>query len=83
MKNKVIKSLWIGDQLSRLEQLCIKSFLYHGHEFHLYTSLHSNEELDIKNPFYIDDKWEIKDKKLFDNDQLIILENKEKCLQES
>ena len=25
----------------------------------------------------------IKDKKLFDNDQLIILENKEKCLQES
>ena len=63
----------------------MKSFLNENliNEFHLYTSLQSNQELDIKNPFYIDKKWEIKDKKLFDNDQLIILENKEKCLQES
>ena len=31
-----IQSLWIG-KLSPLEQLCIRSFLKHGHEFHLYT----------------------------------------------
>jgi hypothetical protein len=30
-------SLWIGGNLSWLEQLCIKSFLDHGHEFTLYT----------------------------------------------
>jgi hypothetical protein len=33
----IIQSLWIGDKLSLNEQLCIASFLYHGHEFHLYT----------------------------------------------
>jgi hypothetical protein len=33
----VIQSLWIGDRLSAMEQLCISSFLRHGHEFHLYT----------------------------------------------
>jgi hypothetical protein len=33
----VIQSLWIGGKLSLVEQLCIKSFIYHGHEFHLYT----------------------------------------------
>lgn len=39
MKNKpvIIQSLWIGNKLSKLEQLCIESFLYHNHEFHLYT----------------------------------------------
>lgn len=31
-----IQSLWIG-KLSPVEQLCIRSFLRHGHEFHLYT----------------------------------------------
>ena len=33
----IIQSLWIGDELSIMEQLSIKSFLYHGHEYHLYT----------------------------------------------
>ena len=33
----IIQSLWIGNDLSQLEKLCIKSFLDHGHEFHLYT----------------------------------------------
>jgi len=32
-----VQSLWIGDRLSRLEQLCIRSFLRHGHSFHLYV----------------------------------------------
>lgn len=35
--NKIIQSLWIGDRLSNLEQLCITSYLKNGHEFHLYT----------------------------------------------
>ena len=52
-------------------------------EFHLYTSLKANQDLDVKNPFFINDKWEIRDEKFFENDQLTILENKEKCLLES
>ena len=35
--NVVIQSLWIGGELSPLELLTLKSFLYHGHEFHLYV----------------------------------------------
>jgi len=33
----VIQSLWIGDALSKLEQLSIQSYIDHGHEFHLYA----------------------------------------------
>ncbi len=33
----IIQSLWIGNPLSKLERLCIQSFIDHGHEFHLYT----------------------------------------------
>ena len=33
----IIQSMWIGDDLSNLEKLCIQSFIDHGHEFHLYT----------------------------------------------
>jgi hypothetical protein len=32
-----IQSLWIGGDLSAMEQLSIASFLAHGHEYHLYT----------------------------------------------
>ncbi len=32
-----IASLWIGGQLSWLEQLCLKSFAYHGHHVTLYS----------------------------------------------
>ena len=35
--NPIIQSLWIGTELSKMEQLCIKSFMIHGHAFHLYT----------------------------------------------
>jgi len=34
--NKIIQGLWIGN-FSVMEQLCIRSFLAHGHEFDLYT----------------------------------------------
>jgi hypothetical protein len=30
-------TLWIGPRLSRLERLCIRSFLYHGHALRLFT----------------------------------------------
>ena len=33
----VIQSLWIGEKLSVMEQLCISSFLTNCHPFHLYT----------------------------------------------
>lgn len=35
--NRIVKSLWIGEALTNNEILCIKSFLYHSHEFHLYA----------------------------------------------
>jgi hypothetical protein len=37
MSNKIIQSLWIGDTLSNNELLCLRSFIYHHHEFHLYA----------------------------------------------
>jgi hypothetical protein len=33
----IIQSLWVGDKLSPMEQICIKSYLRMGHPFHLYT----------------------------------------------
>jgi hypothetical protein len=33
----VIQGLWIGQTLSTLERLSIKSYLEHGHEYHLYV----------------------------------------------
>ena len=35
--NRIIQALWIGPSLSIMEQLCIRSFLANGHEFHLYV----------------------------------------------
>lgn len=37
MKNQKITGLWVGETLPLLAQLCIKSFLDHGHEFQLFT----------------------------------------------
>jgi len=35
--NKIIQGLWIGSELSVMEQLSIASFLLNGHEYHLYV----------------------------------------------
>ena len=35
--NRVIQGLWIGPELSVMEQLSIASFLLNGHEYHLYV----------------------------------------------
>lgn len=44
--NDIIQSLWIGTRLSKIEQLCIKSFLNHGNSFDLFVY---NEVKDIPN----------------------------------
>jgi hypothetical protein len=36
----IIQSFWAGPRLSVMEQLSIRSFLSHGHPFHLYTCGH-------------------------------------------
>jgi|ETNmetMinimDraft_26_1059896.scaffolds.fasta_scaffold323783_1 hypothetical protein len=35
--NRIIQGLWIGERLRLNERLSIKSFLDHGHEYHLYA----------------------------------------------
>ena len=35
--NRIINSLWVGDKLSFLELLTLKSFIANGHVFHLWT----------------------------------------------
>ena len=35
--NRVVQGLWIGAELSLMEQMSIASFLMHGHEYHLYV----------------------------------------------
>lgn len=35
--NKIIQGLWIGTELSLMEQLSIASFLANGHDYHLYV----------------------------------------------
>ena len=35
--NDIIQGLWIGNELSVMEQLSIASFLRNGHEYHLYV----------------------------------------------
>jgi mannosyltransferase OCH1-like enzyme len=35
--NQIIQGLWVGNELSVMEQLSIASFLKNGHEYHLYV----------------------------------------------
>ncbi len=35
--NLIINGLWIGGSLSPVELLCIRSYINHGHKFHLWT----------------------------------------------
>jgi hypothetical protein len=34
---EIIQGLWIGSELSVMEQLSLSSFIHHGHEYHLYV----------------------------------------------
>jgi Glycosyltransferase sugar-binding region containing DXD motif len=35
--NQIIQGLWVGSDLSLMEQLSIQSFIAHGHQYHLYV----------------------------------------------
>ena len=35
--NRIIQGLWVGTELSVMEQLSVSSFLLNGHEYHLYA----------------------------------------------
>lgn len=37
MNTRTVTSLWVGDELPLMAELCIKSFLDHGHRFQLFT----------------------------------------------
>jgi len=36
-ESRLIQGLWVGTELSVMEQLSISSFLHNGHQYHLYT----------------------------------------------
>jgi mannosyltransferase OCH1-like enzyme len=36
--NKTIRGVWFASELTAIQQLCIKSYMDHGHEFHLYVA---------------------------------------------
>ena len=36
-ENLVIQGMWIGSRLSPMEELSVRSFMAHGHEYHLYA----------------------------------------------
>lgn len=54
--NHIIQSLWIGDSLTQIEQLCINSYQSNGHEFHLYVY---DEIKDVPRNIIIKDANEI------------------------
>ena len=37
MNENIIQSLWIGNSISILEKLSMRSFIHHGNKYHLYT----------------------------------------------
>lgn len=40
MEQVIMQSLWIGEELSIMESMCINSFLKNGYKYHLYTYNH-------------------------------------------
>src|SRR5208282_2715907 len=36
--NRIMRGVWFGPKLGPMQQLCVKSYMDHGHEFHLYIS---------------------------------------------
>lgn len=69
-ENKIVQSLWIGNELSKLERLSIKSFLFNGHEYHLYLYKDINDLPDgiiIKDANEIIPEKDMFSKKINDN----------------
>jgi hypothetical protein len=57
--NRIVQGLWIGSRLSVMEQLSIRSFLAHGHDYHLYVY---EEVQDVPKGTTLKDANEIFDK---------------------
>ncbi len=55
--NRVVHGLWIGKTLSKLEQLTVRSFIRHGHEFHLW--LYDDLETPLPKEVILEDASEI------------------------
>jgi hypothetical protein len=36
--NKIVRGFWSGPELTNIQKLCIRSYMRHGHEFHLYVT---------------------------------------------
>jgi mannosyltransferase OCH1-like enzyme len=65
--NKVVQSMWHGHELTDMEKLSISSFLYHGHDYHLFVY----ENLDVPEGVILKDANEIiSQKKVFQDFKL-------------
>ena len=51
--NRVVHGLWIGNSLSKMELLTLRSFIRHGHEFHLW--LYEKLETPVPKEVIIED----------------------------
>lgn len=94
--NEINEKLDLNDVLIKLGELGITSLLVEGgattiksfldveliEKFYLYTSSLSKNELDIKNPFSINDNWIVQNEKFLDDDHLVVLNKRVECLQE-
>lgn len=94
--NEVNQKLDLNDMLIRLGEQGITSLLVEGgaatiksfldadliERFHLYTSSLKKDELNIKNPFVINDNWIVFNEKILDDDSVVILKKRVECLQE-
>jgi mannosyltransferase OCH1-like enzyme len=54
--NRIVQGLWVGTELTVMEQLSIASFLHNGHEYHLYTY---NDVANVPSPVLVKDANEI------------------------
>ena len=68
--NHIVQSLWIGDSLTQIEQLCIRSYQANDHEFHLYvydeiegipdnTVIKNADEIISRSKIFIDSRGSI------------------------
>lgn len=54
--SKVFQSFWVGSSISPYEKLCLRSFIDHGHSFHLYCY---DDSLKVPNGVVLKDASEI------------------------
>ncbi len=57
LSNKIVHGMWIGNTISNMELLTIKSFIAHGHQFYLWV--YDNPEIDNISGLVLKDATEI------------------------